>query len=91
MLELSKLSATISLPILFAISASRGDHILSKVKPLSQELAHADNDSNIGDVMIRDMQLLDAQATVVQDPITNGQRMIVSSKCGSKFVTMICK
>jgi len=89
-LELSKLSATISLPILFAISASRGDHILSKVKPLSQELAHADSDSNIGDVMIRDMQLLDAQATVVQDPITNGQRMIVSSKCGSKFVTMIC-
>ncbi|PMD58031.1 uncharacterized protein K444DRAFT_631391 [Hyaloscypha bicolor E] len=45
--------------------------------------------SNIGDVMIRDMQLLDAQATVVQDPTTNEQRMIVSSKCGSKFVTMI--
>ncbi|CZR51265.1 uncharacterized protein PAC_01140 [Phialocephala subalpina] len=44
---------------------------------------------NIGDVMIRDMQLIDAQATIVQDPTTNEQRMIVNSKCGSKFVTMI--
>ncbi|KAF8853301.1 hypothetical protein BDZ45DRAFT_806770 [Acephala macrosclerotiorum] len=44
---------------------------------------------NIGDVMIRDMQLLDAQATIVQDPNTNEQRMIINSRCGSKFVTMI--
>lgn len=41
--------------------------------------------------MIRHMQLLDAQATIVQDPTANEQRMIISSKCGSKFVTMICK
>lgn len=44
---------------------------------------------SIGDVMLRDMQLLDAQATIVQDPNTNEQRMIINSKCGSKFVTMI--
>lgn len=41
--------------------------------------------------MIRHMQLLDAQATIVQNLTTNEQRMIINSKCGSKFVTMICK
>jgi hypothetical protein len=42
-------------------------------------------------VMIRDMYLLDAEATVVQDPTTNEQRMITKSKCGSKSVTTIRK
>jgi hypothetical protein len=41
--------------------------------------------------MIRDMQLLGAQATIVEDLATKEQRMIVNSKCGSKFVTMIRK
>jgi hypothetical protein len=41
--------------------------------------------------MIRDMLLLDAQATIVQQPTTNEQRMIIKSKCGSKFVTMVRK
>lgn len=41
--------------------------------------------------MIRDIQLLNAQATIVQDPTTNKQRMIINSKYGSKFVTIICK
>ncbi|KFY30143.1 hypothetical protein V494_08248 [Pseudogymnoascus sp. VKM F-4513 (FW-928)] len=44
---------------------------------------------NIGDVMIREMQLLDAVATMVEDPTNGEQRMIISSKCGSKFVTVI--
>ncbi|OBT77855.1 hypothetical protein VF21_03261 [Pseudogymnoascus sp. 05NY08] len=44
---------------------------------------------NIGNVMIREMQLLDALATVIEDPTTSEQRMIISSKCGSKFVTVI--
>lgn len=39
--------------------------------------------------MIREMQLLDAIATMVEDPTTGEQRMIISSKCGSKFVTVI--
>ncbi|OBT69915.1 hypothetical protein VE03_00434 [Pseudogymnoascus sp. 23342-1-I1] len=44
---------------------------------------------NIGNVMIREMQLLDATVTMVEDPTTSEQRMIISSKCGSKFVTVI--
>jgi hypothetical protein len=39
--------------------------------------------------MIREMQLLDALAMVVEDTTTGEQRMIISSKCGSKFVTVI--
>ncbi|KFY33108.1 hypothetical protein V495_08425 [Pseudogymnoascus sp. VKM F-4514 (FW-929)] len=44
---------------------------------------------NIGSVMIREMQLLDAVATMIEDPTTSEQRMVISSKCGSKFVTVI--
>jgi hypothetical protein len=44
---------------------------------------------NIGSVMIREMQLLDAIATMIEDPTTSEQRMVISSKCGSKFVTVI--
>ena len=41
--------------------------------------------------MIQDMQLLDAQATIIEDLDSHEQRMIISSKCGSKSVTVVGK
>ncbi|KAH8800341.1 hypothetical protein F5884DRAFT_549349 [Xylogone sp. PMI_703] len=45
----------------------------------------------VGDVMIRDMQLLNAEAILVLNTISNEQRMIIRSKCGSKSVTVVCE
>lgn len=89
MYELSQVLATTPLSLLFAIPASRRSCTIPEVSKTIRAQALTDYERNIGDIMIRDMQLLDAQATVVQNPTTNEHRMIISSKCGSKFVTAI--
>ncbi|KAF4637084.1 hypothetical protein G7Y89_g988 [Cudoniella acicularis] len=55
-------------------------------------LAHSDGNEN-HDIHHADIELLfssrEAVNSFVQNPTTNEQRMIIKSKCGSKFVTMV--
>ncbi|KAL5345585.1 hypothetical protein ACLOAV_009339 [Pseudogymnoascus australis] len=87
-IELRFVSAEVAASFLSAIESLQRHLFISYLQ--SQRLEEVETfHRNIGNVMIREMQLLDATATMVDDPTTGEQRMIISSKCGSKFVTVI--